>query len=122
VWCFSRRINHAKFVCLEHPMFLTWHLIRRLSLVDVHHSHWGEVSLVAADGSEMSLGCRVNRYVRSLWLLALFPKKELLACNQRDQQGQKGKQALLYMQWRDTQLGGTLTIHPEAPPTLVVIC
>jgi hypothetical protein len=103
-------------------MFLTWHLIRRLSLVDVHHSHWSEVSLVTADGSEMSLGCRVNRCVRRLWLLALFPKKELLACDQRDQQGQKGKQALLDMQWRDTQLGGTLTIHPEAPPTLVVIC
>jgi hypothetical protein len=122
VWCFSRRIERAKFFCLKHPTFLTRHLIRRLSLVDVYHPHWGEVSLVAADGSEMSLDCRVNRYVRRLWLLALFPKKKLLACDQRDQQGQKGKQALLDMQWRDTQLGGTLTIHPEAPPTLVVIC
>jgi hypothetical protein len=41
-----------------------------------------------------------------------------LAGKQGDQQCKYRKQALLNMQWREMQLGGTLTIHPEAPPTL----
>jgi hypothetical protein len=53
--------------------------------------------------------------VRRLWLLALLPKQELLATNQGDQQCQQGKQALLDMQWRDPQSGGTLATHPEPP-------
>jgi hypothetical protein len=117
----SRRRPHAKFDYLEHPALLTRHLVQRLRLVDVHHPHRGEVGLTAADGAEVGLGCMLNRYVRRLWLLALLPTHELLAGDQRDQQCQNSKQALLDMQWRDSQLGGTVAIHPEAPPTLVVI-
>jgi hypothetical protein len=67
----------------------------------------------------MGLGCVWNRQVRRLWLLALFPAQELLAANQGDQQGQQGKQTLLEMQWRDTQSGGTLAVHPEVLPLWV---
>jgi hypothetical protein len=111
----------AKFGFLEHPAFLTGHLIHRLGLVDFHHSHGRAVSRVAADGTEVGLGGVLNRHAWRLWLLALFPTNKLLAADQRDQQGEHGKQALLDVQWRDTQLGGTLAIHPETPPTLVVI-
>jgi hypothetical protein len=62
-----------------------------------------------------------NRKVRRLWLLALLPTHVLLAANQGDQQSQQGKQALLDMQWRETQLGGTLATHPEVPPIRAVI-
>ena len=55
---------------------------------------------------------------RRFLLLVLLPAQELLACDQRDQQREHGEQTLLQMQWRETQLGGTLAIHPEAPPTL----
>jgi hypothetical protein len=66
----------------------------------------------------VGLGRTFKRYARGFWLLALFPKKKLLAGKQGDQQCKYRKQALLNMQWREMQLGGTLTIHPEAPPTL----
>jgi hypothetical protein len=84
LWCFSRRIEHAKFMCLEHPTFLVRHLIRRLSLVDVHHSHWGAVSLVAAGRTEMSLGRVLNRQAWRFLLLVLLPTLKLLAGDQGD--------------------------------------
>jgi len=63
----------------------------------------------------------LERHVWRFWLLALLPEKKLLAADQSDQKGEHGEQTLLDMQWRDAQLGGTLAIHPETPPTLVVI-
>jgi hypothetical protein len=64
----------------------------------------------------MGLGQVMSRRNRCLWLLALFPAQELLAADQGDQQGKHGKHPLLDRQWRDTQLGGTLAIHPKLLP------
>jgi hypothetical protein len=66
----------------------------------------------------LGLGRTLKPNLRGFWLLALFPQKKLLTGDQGDHQCKYRKQALLNMQWREMQLGGTLTIHPEAPPTL----
>jgi hypothetical protein len=107
--------------CLEHPTLLTGHVEPRLGLVDVHHAQGGRISRLAADGAEMGLGEVLSRRNRSIGLLAVLPEHELLAADQGDHQRKDGEQPLLDIQWRKTQLGGTLAIHPETPPTLVVI-
>ena len=50
--------------------------------------------------------------------LALAPEDIPEVKVERPRQREHGEQTLLKMQWRETQLGGTLAIHPEAPPTL----
>jgi hypothetical protein len=48
-------------------------------------------------------------------LLALIPVIELLHCDECDHQRQCGEHALLHVQWRNAQLGETLSVHPQAP-------
>jgi hypothetical protein len=117
----SRRDERTKFGYLKHPAFLTRHVIDRLCLVDVHHSQRSAIGHAAAGGAEVGLNRTLKGNVWRFWLLALFPAKELLAADQGDHQRNDGKQGLLQMQWRETQLSGTLTIHPESPPTLGLI-
>jgi ferredoxin len=114
-------MQRAKFVCLKNPALLTWHVINRLRLIDIHHAHGSAFRLIATDSAEVGLRPVFNRKTWRFLLLALLPALKLLAADQGDQQRQNSKQALLDMQWRDAQLGGTLAIHPETPPTLVVI-
>jgi hypothetical protein len=91
-----------------------------LRLVDIHQMHRHGVSKLAADRAEMGLRGVMNQVWRHL-LPALIPTLELLTTHQRDKQRQACKQPLLQMQRRNMQLGETSAIHPEAPPTRVVI-
>ncbi|MBT2295096.1 hypothetical protein J7E61_15340 [Pseudomonas fluorescens] len=106
-----------RFIELKHPALLPGQVVRRLNLIDFHHPHRGRNIRKAADRAEMSLRGALNRQQRRFRLLALVPKHQLLACHKRDQQGHYSPQTLLNRQGRDSKLSGTLTIHPEIPPT-----
>ncbi|MBT2337597.1 hypothetical protein J7E36_00325 [Pseudomonas fluorescens] len=114
-------MTDGRFTGLKHPTLLTGHVGHGLSLIDVHHSHRRGRFRDAADSAEMGLWGAMNRHLWRLGLLALLPKKQLLTSDESDQQRQNSPQALLDVQGSQSKRGGTLTIHPEIPPTGVVV-
>src|SRR5471032_502654 len=101
--------------CLEHPTLLK-RLVRHLGLIDRRQLVGGGVADAGSGRTEMGLLQDMPGQALDLHA-GLVPALKLLAGNQRDQQRQHCKQSLLQVQWREMEMGGTWTIHPETPPT-----
>ena len=104
-----------RMYCLKHPTLLGRQLARGRILVSHSQLGCGYTGGNAADGTEMGLRHERTLEVRDL-LLTLLPMLHLLAANQRDHQGQAGKQTLLQAQWRYMQLAEALASHADVLP------
>ena len=104
-----------RMYCLKHPTLLGRQLARGRILVSHSQLGCGYTGGNAADGTEMGLRHERTLEVRDL-LLTLLPMLHLLAANQRDHEGQAGKQALLQAQWRYMQLAEALASHADVLP------
>ena len=104
-----------RMYCLKHPTLLGRQLARGRILVSHSQLGRGYTGGNAADGTEMGLRHERTLEVRDL-LLTLLPMLHLLAANQRDHQGQAGKQTLLQAQWRYMQLAEALASHADVLP------
>jgi hypothetical protein len=98
---------------------LGWQLTQGRALVNHPQLRGCCIGSYAANGTEMGLGHDWTFKLGKL-LLTLLPMLQLLAANQRDHQGQAGKQTLLQAQWRYTQLVEALASHAAVLPHLII--